>query len=777
MLYRLGHRWFQFIGERLTPLIKTSPVPFVVVALLYLSAAGSTISSAEQAKRPYTVADDIGLAYFGDQYSGQAEALQFSPDGMYFAVDTERGRLDLNSVEDSLRFYRIQDIQNFLKHPDERQAPSPIWVVNRFGKEGPVIREWRWLADSSGVAFLERSTTGKQRLMLADLSQKSIEPLTAEAEDVRTFRWLGYHTFDVRDRNNYVYFVACPSLQKTQTEHPPAIVGTGRNLVELLFPDDPVTASMASSPSYLWAVIGGKRFEVKHNGAPLVTEGGVTLSPDGHSLATILPVAEVPLSWESLYPPYVSSLARIHAGGRANQYVRIDLQSGLEQSLTDAPVSGDVGVWVIKHAPSWSSDGQAILLPGTFVKSKQHLPSRPCVAVVDIPSNTSTCVEMLKGPTDEKGGVEEDYHSIWAASFVSGDKHRVKVIFESHHDWNEFHKTKEYQQNPDGSWHVVQDSGLNVTVRQGMNEAPRVVAANGETSGVVWDPNPQLKNIELGQVSLYKWNDKGGRERKAELYKPSDYKQGQRYPLVIQTHGFQESLFMPAGSFTSSFAATELSTAGIAVLQVENVGACPVDTTEEGPCTVSGYEAIANQLVSDGLVDPERIGIIGFSHTCFHVMEALTTGSVRFKAASITDGLMANYLQYMLFTDGTAHEFDSIIGAKPFGVGLQQWLKRSPGFNLDKMNTPLLVIAGEGPIGLLGMWEPYAGLHYLNKPVDLIVLNSNEHVLTNPAVRLVAQGGTTDWFRFWLQGYEDPDPAKAEQYKRWRDLRKLQEEN
>jgi len=34
-----------------------------------------------------------------------------------------------------------------------------------------------------------------------------------------------------------------------------------------------------------------------------------------------------------------------------------------------------------------------------------------------------------------------------------------------------------------------------------------------------------------------------------------------------------------------------------------------------------------------------------------------------------------------------------------------------------------------------------------------------------------------DWFRFWLQDYEDPDPAKAEQYKRWHDLKKMQSEN
>ena len=69
------------------------------------------------------------------------------------------------------------------------------------------------------------------------------------------------------------------------------------------------------------------------------------------------------------------------------------------------------------------------------------------------------------------------------------------------------------------------------------------------------------------------------------------------------------------------------------------------------------------------------------------------------------------------------------------------------------------------------MWEPYAGLRYLHKPVELMMLNTQEHVLTNPAVRMASQGGSVDWFRFWLQGYEDPDSSKADQYARWRRLR------
>jgi hypothetical protein len=135
---------------------------------------------------------------------------------------------------------------------------------------------------------------------------------------------------------------------------------------------------------------------------------------------------------------------------------------------------------------------------------------------------------------------------------------------------------------------------------------------------------------------------------------------------------------------------------------------------------------------------------------------------------------MATYLQYITtidaFDDQVPHQFDSMIGASPFGIGLQQWLKESPTFRLDTITTPLLVFAA-GRSGSLFMWEPYAGLRYLHKAVDLIVLNTDEHVLTNPAVRLASQGGSVDWFRFWLKGEEDADPVKKQEYARWRQLR------
>jgi hypothetical protein len=31
-----------------------------------------------------------------------------------------------------------------------------------------------------------------------------------------------------------------------------------------------------------------------------------------------------------------------------------------------------------------------------------------------------------------------------------------------------------------------------------------------------------------------------------------------------------------------------------------------------------------------------------------------------------------------------------------------------------------------------------------------------------------------DWFRFWLQAYEDPSPEKAGQYRIWREMKKAE---
>src|SRR3546814_5971803 len=54
---------------------------------------------------------------------------------------------------------------------------------------------------------------------------------------------------------------------------------------------------------------------------------------------------------------------------------------------------------------------------------------------------------------------------------------------------------------------------------------------------------------------------------------------------------------------------------------------------------------------------------------------------------------------------------------------------------------------------------------------DLYVFPNEPHQKFQPRHKLAVYERNVDWFRFWLQGYEDPDPAKAAQYARWHLMR------
>ena len=68
-------------------------------------------------------------------------------------------------------------------------------------------------------------------------------------------------------------------------------------------------------------------------------------------------------------------------------------------------------------------------------------------------------------------------------------------------------------------------------------------------------------------------------------------------------------------------------------------------------------------------------------------------------------------------------------GATVFGDGLQTWVKRYPGFHMDKDTAPVLITTETK--GAISMWQPYAELRYLKKPVEMVVVNTDEHVLSH----------------------------------------------
>jgi dipeptidyl aminopeptidase/acylaminoacyl peptidase len=174
-----------------------------------------------------------------------------------------------------------------------------------------------------------------------------------------------------------------------------------------------------------------------------------------------------------------------------------------------------------------------------------------------------------------------------------------------------------------------------------------------------------------------------------------------------------------------------------------------------------------------GILDRERLAIVGFSRTGLYVPYMLTHSRVRFRAAVIADASDGGYSQYLQFLDlypYTASDSESINGGVPFGGGLVNWLRRSPEFLIDTVETPLMVQVAT-PEFLPMQWAEFKALRRLGRPVEMLYFPTGTHILEKPWDRFVSQQGTVDWCAFWLKGEEDAKPAKAAQYAKWREMR------
>jgi Prolyl oligopeptidase family len=198
------------------------------------------------------------------------------------------------------------------------------------------------------------------------------------------------------------------------------------------------------------------------------------------------------------------------------------------------------------------------------------------------------------------------------------------------------------------------------------------------------------------------------------------------------------------------------------------------------------WESAINALDKKGVIDPSRVGIVGFSRTGWEVEFDLVHSRVRYAAATATDNVQYSLSDYWLFPWFSA-EAERMYGGPPSGTTLENWQKYSISFNLDKVHTPLLMeVMGSGtrddeqrlvPRNLAARYEISAGLARLGKPVEMYFYPDEGHQPDHPKARLASLQRNLDWYRFWLQGYEDGNPSKKAQYERWRVLRILHEQD
>lgn len=317
-------------------------------------------------------------------------------------------------------------------------------------------------------------------------------------------------------------------------------------------------------------------------------------------------------------------------------------------------------------------------------------------------------------------------------------------------------------------------SRLQLTVSEDLNQPPVLVATNTETgeSRTIFDPNPQLADMEILPVEILEWEDQHGRTIVGGLIKPANFDINRRYSLVIQTHGFNQSRFFRVGYSDTANAGRALASRDIVVLQVDEPYSweeTPIDLEKAG---LDVYLAAIDKLAAMGIVDPGKVGISGYSLTGLTVATSITLAPQRFAAAAIANADPLTLTGYYSYVDSPLQGLteDIIIGAPPIGDGLQVWLDKSPSLSTHAITAAVLVSATD-PFHLLSLWDFYAALRYQEKPVELQFIRSGKHNIVKPLHRIAHQELIVDWFDFWLNEHEDADPSKIAQYRRWREMK------
>jgi dipeptidyl aminopeptidase/acylaminoacyl peptidase len=292
--------------------------------------------------------------------------------------------------------------------------------------------------------------------------------------------------------------------------------------------------------------------------------------------------------------------------------------------------------------------------------------------------------------------------------------------------------------------------------------------------------NPEYSGIALGAIEELDWHDRFGIACSGMLIKPVSYVRGRRYPLVIMAKGWGD-FFVADTSFRTAFPPQLLANAGFVVLLASVPSLEKVDLNRalrqypgqlgEGYEFISMIETGVDLLVKRGIADRLNVGIIGFSSTSWQVDFMLTQSDFPFVAASSADSGIYNYgfdwvhnLESVVTTDRAMY------GGPAEGATLERWLKFSPAFNAQNVKCPLLMeYIGANTRSAL---EFFAALVRREKMVELFFYPRGEHVLNTPFERIASLQRNVDWFRFWMQEYEQAAPRyDPDQFARWHALR------
>ncbi len=291
------------------------------------------------------------------------------------------------------------------------------------------------------------------------------------------------------------------------------------------------------------------------------------------------------------------------------------------------------------------------------------------------------------------------------------------------------------------------------------NTLPELFALDGAAPRKLTHHNEALQaQVAFATAENLTSTSKDGTEVHSILVKPVGYVAGRAYPLVLYIHGG------PNGQDDHGFDSTHqwLAANGYLVLAPNYRGSSGRGATFQkaihkdwGHFEVIDVLGAVDEVVKQGLADPNRLGIGGWSYGGITTNYTIASDT-RFKAAVSGAGSSLQLTMYGM--DQYIVQYEQELG--PPWKNPDAWMKVSyPFFHADRIKTPTLFMGGEKDfnVPIAGGEQMYQALKTQGLDTQLVIYPGQFHGLTMPSYERDRLQRYVDWFGKFLS----PAPATS----------------
>jgi len=563
-----------------------------------------------------------------------------------------------------------------------------------------------WSPDGTTLAFAS-DRGDKRQVYLIDPLGGEARVLTSAGDGIAAFEWSP-------DGNRIAYTASEPKTESAKDRD--------KKYGEFTVVDE------EHRQTHLW-VIDVKTKEARKLTTGQMAVGRFDWSPDGSAIAYDHRTDEDPSS-----------------GGSANISV-LELSSGKTRSLVsqDGPDTN----------PEWSPDGARIAFE-TAMGNPSYYYSNGLIATIHA---TGGPIEVLTRSFDEDPAL-----IAWSLNgiYLSAAERTYVHLYRLDPTTRAVTRLAHDPQAITGGFSFSKDGTRTAYISSSASQYPEVFAA--DLRGDVLNPKKltelgaQVGDWELGTSEVISWTSKDGAKIEGVLHKPSNFKPGQRYPLLVVIHGGPTGTSRPAlFSSTYVYPIDTWVARGALVLEPNYRGSAgygekfrSLNVRNLGVGDAWDVTSGIDALVAQGLVDASRVGAMGWSQGGYISAFLTTHDSARFKAISVGAGI-SDWMTYYVNTD--IHPFTRMYLKSTPWDDPEIYRKTSPITYIKQARTPTLIQHGENDarVPIPNAYELYQGLRDNNVPARLVVYKGFGHGLSKPKAIRAAMEHNIEWFDkyFW----------------------------